>query len=71
MRIQILLVQTFLSLVCVTMALAQMAPFSARDPRYLLQPSDVLEIHYRYSPEFDQRRPFSRTVSWVFPWWVT
>jgi polysaccharide biosynthesis/export protein len=54
MRIQILLVQTFLSAVCVTMALAQMAPFSARDPRYLLQPSDVLEIHYRYSPEFDQ-----------------
>jgi polysaccharide export outer membrane protein len=54
MRIQILLVQTFLSGMCVTMALAQMAPFSARDPRYLLQPSDVLEIHYRYSPEFDQ-----------------
>jgi polysaccharide export outer membrane protein len=54
MRIQILLVQTILSAMCVTMALAQMAPFSARDPRYLLQPSDVLEIHYRYSPEFDQ-----------------
>ena len=54
MRIHILLVQTFLSAICVTMAFAQMAPFSARDPRYLLQPSDVLEIHYRYSPEFDQ-----------------
>ena len=54
MRIHTLLVQTFLSAMCVTMAFAQMAPFSARDPRYLLQPSDVLEIHYGYSPEFDQ-----------------
>lgn len=33
---------------------AQMPSFSERDPRYRLQPSDVLEIHYRYSPEFDQ-----------------
>lgn len=33
---------------------AQMPSFSERDPRYRLQPSDVLEVHYRYSPEFDQ-----------------
>jgi polysaccharide export outer membrane protein len=31
-----------------------MPSFSERDPRYRLQPSDVLEVHYRYSPEFDQ-----------------
>jgi polysaccharide export outer membrane protein len=31
-----------------------MPTFSDRNPRYRLQPSDVLEIHYRYSPEFDQ-----------------
>ncbi len=28
--------------------------FAERDPRYRIEPSDVLEIHYRYSPEFDQ-----------------
>jgi polysaccharide export outer membrane protein len=33
---------------------AQMPSFSERDPRYRLQPSDVIEVHYRYSPEFDQ-----------------
>jgi polysaccharide export outer membrane protein len=32
----------------------QTAGFSQHDPRYRLQPSDVLEIHYRYTPEFDQ-----------------
>jgi len=35
-------------------ALAQVGSFSQRDSRYRLQPSDTLEIHYRYSPEFDQ-----------------
>ena len=35
-------------------ASAQDGSFSERDPRYRLQPSDVLEIHYRYTPEFDQ-----------------
>jgi len=39
---------------CGAIAVAQMAPFSEREPRYRLQPSDSLEIHYRYSPEFDQ-----------------
>jgi polysaccharide export outer membrane protein len=39
---------------CAGSALAQMGSFSERDPRYRLQPSDTLEIHYRYSPEFDQ-----------------
>jgi polysaccharide export outer membrane protein len=54
MRIHILPVQIFLFAICGTLAVGQMAPFSARDPRYLLQPSDILEVHYRYSPEFDQ-----------------
>src|SRR4051794_25067248 len=29
-------------------------PFAERDPRYRIQPTDVLEVHYRYTPEFDQ-----------------
>jgi polysaccharide export outer membrane protein len=32
----------------------QTASFSEHDPRYRLEPSDVLEVHYRYTPEFDQ-----------------
>jgi polysaccharide export outer membrane protein len=28
--------------------------FADHDPRYRIQPSDVIEIHYRYTPEFDQ-----------------
>jgi polysaccharide export outer membrane protein len=32
----------------------QPATFSEHDPRYQLQPTDVVEIHYRYTPEFDQ-----------------
>lgn len=35
-------------------AFSQPREFAQRDPRYHLQPSDVLEIHYRYTPEFDQ-----------------
>jgi len=35
-------------------AMAQPGGFSERTPRYRLQPSDVLEVHYRYTPEFDQ-----------------
>jgi len=44
----------FLSLVCAGAALAQSGPFAERDPRYRLQPTDVVEVHYRYTPEFDQ-----------------
>jgi polysaccharide biosynthesis/export protein len=44
----------FLLLLCASAALAQPAGFSERDPRYRIQSSDVLEIHYRYTPEFDQ-----------------
>ena len=33
---------------------AQTGTFSEHDPRYRLQPTDVLEIHYRYTPEYDQ-----------------
>jgi polysaccharide export outer membrane protein len=29
-------------------------PFATRAPRYLLQPSDVFEVQYRYTPEFNQ-----------------
>jgi polysaccharide export outer membrane protein len=28
--------------------------FSTRNPRYELQPGDVLEVNYRYTPEFNQ-----------------
>ena len=44
----------FLTLLGAAAALAQTSRFSERNPRYVLQPSDVLEIHYRYTPEFDQ-----------------
>lgn len=42
------------SLVFAAAALAQNAGFAERDPRYRLQPTDVVEVHYRYTPEFDQ-----------------
>jgi polysaccharide export outer membrane protein len=35
-------------------AVAQTAGFAEHDPRYRIQTTDVLEIHYRYTPEFDQ-----------------
>lgn len=35
-------------------ALGQTGSFAERNARYRLQPTDVLEIHYRYTPEFDQ-----------------
>lgn len=64
MRIQIHQIRFLLSILCTVIlsagiiypssAQAQMGSFSDRDPRYRLQPSDILEIHYRYSPEFDQ-----------------
>lgn len=38
---------------CVASAFGQ-AQFSAREPRYILAPLDTVEVHYRYSPEFDQ-----------------
>jgi polysaccharide export outer membrane protein len=44
----------FLSMLCAGSLLSQSVTFSQRSPRYLLQPTDVLEIHYRYTPEFDQ-----------------
>ena len=43
-----------LSCLTATAALAQTGPFAERDPRYRIQPTDVVEIHYRYTPEFDQ-----------------
>ncbi len=34
---------------------AQSIPqFAGRDPRYRLQPTDVIEVQYRYTPEFNQ-----------------
>jgi polysaccharide export outer membrane protein len=53
-RIHILFSRAIFSVVCAAIALAQTAPFSEREPQYRLQRSDALEIHYRYSPEFDQ-----------------
>jgi polysaccharide export outer membrane protein len=50
MRILSLLI----SVVLPAAAFAQSVAFSEHDPRYRLQPSDVLEVHYRYTPEFDQ-----------------
>ena len=44
----------FFAAICASLAVAQTGTFADRGARYLLQPSDVLEIHYRYSPEFDQ-----------------
>lgn len=44
----------FLSFVCAGAALAQSGSFAERDPRYRVQPTDVVEVHYRYTPEFDQ-----------------
>ena len=42
--------------VCVTAGLFGQSPqvFSEREPRYRLQPSDVLELRYRYTPEFNE-----------------
>lgn len=54
MRIRLLPAWLILSVLGAATALAQMPSFSEREPRYRLQPSDILEVHYRYSPEFDQ-----------------
>jgi polysaccharide biosynthesis/export protein len=35
-------------------AFGQAPTFADRDPRYRLQSTDTVEIHYRYTPEFDQ-----------------
>jgi polysaccharide export outer membrane protein len=32
----------------------QSGGFAEHNPRYQIQPSDVIEIHYRYTPEYDQ-----------------
>jgi len=50
MRIYYLL----LPVICSSAALAQSVSFAEREPRYRLQPTDVVEVHYRYTPEFDQ-----------------
>ena len=41
---------------CASVALAQTSEsgFAERNVRYRLQPSDVLEVNYRYTPEFNQ-----------------
>lgn len=44
----------FLAIMSAATVLCQSVGFSEREPRYRLQPSDVVEIHYRYTPEFDQ-----------------
>jgi polysaccharide export outer membrane protein len=42
----------FLSVTCIAQTSA--TGFSEREPRYVLQPSDVIEVQYRYSPEYNQ-----------------
>ncbi|MCU1328323.1 MAG: polysaccharide export protein [Bryobacterales bacterium] len=54
MRTTTLFLPIAASLVCASLGVAQMASFSEREPRYHLQPLDVMEVHYRFSPEFDQ-----------------
>jgi len=44
----------FSGLLCAGAAFGQAATFSEHDPRYRIQPSDVIEVHYRYTSEFDQ-----------------
>jgi polysaccharide export outer membrane protein len=50
----------FISLLALTAGAAcalgadQSGGFADHDPRYRIQPSDVVEIHYRYTPEYDQ-----------------
>ena len=45
----------FLSLVCAGAALSQSgATFAERDRVIASSPTDVVEVHYRYTPEFDQ-----------------
>jgi polysaccharide export outer membrane protein len=42
-------------LIIAPMLYAQPAPqFADRNARYRLQPTDVIEVHYRYTPEFNQ-----------------
>jgi polysaccharide biosynthesis/export protein len=53
-RTHIFQMRIWFGLMCAANVLAQTAPFSEREPRYRLQTNDTLEIHYRYSPEFDQ-----------------
>ncbi len=54
MRVHSFLNCVFFAAIYASLAVAQTGTFADRGARYLLQPSDVLEIHYRYSPEFDQ-----------------
>lgn len=44
-----------LTALCCSTMLAEDAPkqFSQRHPRYHLQPSDVIEVQYRYTPEYN------------------
>src|SRR5580700_5158181 len=47
--------RVFLIILLSTGAVSAQAPtFAEHDPRYCIQPSDVIEVHYRYTPEFDQ-----------------
>jgi len=43
-----------IAVLCAAAALGQSGKFADRDPRYHVQPTDVIEVHYRYTPEFDQ-----------------
>jgi polysaccharide biosynthesis/export protein len=44
----------FLLLAAVVLSADPPSEFGSRNSRYILQPSDVLEVRYRYTPEFNQ-----------------
>jgi hypothetical protein len=43
-------------------ALSQVGGFAGRDPRYQIQPTDVLEIHYRTHPNSIKPSQCSQTA---------
>src|SRR5882757_10054051 len=49
------ILQTITVLVCALAALPAYCQqtFAERDPRYRIQPSDVIEVQYRYTPEYN------------------
>ena len=45
---------SLLTFLAAAVALPCRGQFAGRDPRYRLQPNDVIEIQYRYTPEYNQ-----------------
>jgi polysaccharide biosynthesis/export protein len=47
-------IQSIVFLLAASAAYGQQQTFAEHDPRYKLQPNDIIEIQYRYTPEFNQ-----------------